>query len=268
MCWSWPGCLAAGRKRGEGGAGLLCHRVCSAINPLLATQDTSGAEMPKPAYLWAACIPCATGAHQRPCLPARWVATANAVQLHCTWSRWWALLDIINTVVFPHHVLCRWVGVLASFLLRPVPALARAHAEYKQQWGWHSPIAGVHIRRTDKVTKKEARAFEVHQYMQQVDKWCDHHFKAGWRVQARAGIAEQHASPDGLGTTLAPKSTFETKAAHLHQAQSQMPQSAAVTCSIYLATDEPSVVANVKAGYPHIQVIINPDGVATGKRSC
>jgi hypothetical protein len=43
-------------------------------------------------------------------------------------------------------LLCRWVGVLTSYLLRPSAKSLQRHAEFR------GAVVGVHIRRTDKVT--------------------------------------------------------------------------------------------------------------------
>jgi hypothetical protein len=100
---------------------------------------------------------------------------------------------------------------------------------------------GVHIRRTDKLDK-EAQLHKPEEYTTHVERLCDQRLPSGWQERA------------------------------LQQQQQQQQQQAAASggaqhseCSIYLASDEPAVAAEVKQAYMHIHIITNVDGLQTSE---
>jgi hypothetical protein len=139
--------------------------------------------------------------------------------------------------------------VLASFILRPSAASAARHAEYRSSHAWASPVVGVHIRRTDKVTSKEAKHHSVPEYLAHVERYCDWKLGSGWQERA-----QQHSQGDAGAVEAAPGQ--------------QQPASADTVssprCSVYLATDEPAVVKEIQENFPHLHVITNPVALATG----
>lgn len=137
--------------------------------------------------------------------------------------------------------------MLASYILRPSASSAARHAEYRTSHAWASPVVGVHIRRTDKVTSKEAKQHSVPEYMAHVERYCDWKLGPGWQEHA------QH-SKGGAGAV-------GTAAPGLQQ---QPAAASSPHCSVYLATDEPAVVKEIEENFPHIQVITNPVALATG----
>ena len=132
----------------------------------------------------------------------------------------------------PAAILHRWVGVLASYLLRPSALSLQRHAEYRSTHGWASPVVGVHIRRTDKISSGEAKLHSVPEYMSHVERYCDLVLPSGW--QQRAQSAEPGNSRN---------------------------------CTIYLATDEPAVSKEIQENFPHIQVLTDPVALETGALS-
>lgn len=135
--------------------------------------------------------------------------------------------------------------MLASFILRPSASSAARHAEYRSSHAWASPVVGVHIRRTDKVTSKEAKHHGVPEYMAHVERYCDWKLAPGWQERA------QHSKGGAGAVGTAPGL--------------QQPAAASIPhCSVYLATDEPAVVKEIEENFPHIQVITNPVALATG----
>ena len=133
--------------------------------------------------------------------------------------------------------LFRWIGVLASYLLRPSATSLQVQGDMRRTQNWQSPIVGVHIRRTDKVTSGEAKLHSVDEYMSHVERWCDWKLPPGWQERA---VSKPSADNMTLSNT-------------------------ADRCSIYLATDEPEVEEDIRERYQHIHVITNPVGV-TGTR--
>jgi hypothetical protein len=115
-----------------------------------------------------------------------------------------------------------WVGVLAKFLLRPSEASVERQAAVPG-FGGRSPVVGVHVRRTDKVTVREAKPYDVSEYMQHVERYCDSRLPSGWQKGLENGTDE---------------------------------------CLVYLATEEPAVLHEVKQGYPHIRLVGNDDVAA------
>lgn len=63
-----------------------------------------------------------------------------------------------------------WMGHLVSYLIRPQPWLSIKISEAQRRIGLQSPIAGIHIRRTDKI-KSEAAYHDLTEYMVHVADW-------------------------------------------------------------------------------------------------
>lgn len=129
--------------------------------------------------------------------------------------------------------------MLSSYILRPSMASSKRQAAYRHKHAWQSPVVGVHIRRTDKVTSREAKSHSVAKYMSHVERYCDLKLGRGWRHRA---LKTSSSTADGTH----------------HDANSTL------SCTVYLATDDPKVYQQVLAGYPHIQVLANPTALATG----
>lgn len=138
---------------------------------------------------------------------------------------------------------CRWVGVLTSYILRPSPASTERHAGHRRNHSWASPVVGVHIRRTDKITSGEAKLHSVTEYMSHVERYCDWKLGSNWQQHGslRTPVKANHSAP-------------ATEAVNPDGRR----------CAVYLATDDPSVVQEVTVRYPHIHVITNPVALATG----
>jgi hypothetical protein len=133
--------------------------------------------------------------------------------------------------------LCRWVGVLSSYLLRPSAQSLQRHADFQREHSWASPIVGVHIRRTDKISSGEAKLHSIQEYMSHVEHYCN------WRL----GLWQRH------------------KLQGLSLSGSDIAGGMTGICSIYLATDEPLLAAEIRRTFKHINVITNPTALATGK---
>lgn len=133
---------------------------------------------------------------------------------------------------------CRWQGVLVSWLLRPSQESLQRQQAFRIEQSWVSPIAGVHVRRTDKLDS-EANLHQVGEYMTHVERFCDIKARPGW--QERAKLA--HSVQPGAATEAGP----------------------APECSVHLASDDEAVVAEVKESYSHIHVITNLLGAKTGE---
>jgi hypothetical protein len=140
-------------------------------------------------------------------------------------------------------VLRRWVGALSSYILRPAALSLQRHKEYRHNHSWVSPIVGVHIRRTDKITSGEAKLHSVPEYMSHVERYCDWKLGPGWQQRAAQPANSQTSAPDSAGA---------------------LPQSSGSKCTVYLATDEASILEEIQTHFPHIHVITNPVALATG----
>lgn len=140
----------------------------------------------------------------------------------------------------------RWQGILVSWLLRPSNQSQLRQANFRKVNSWLSPIVGVHIRRTDKL-EAEAKLHQVAEYMTHVERFCDVKCSSGWQQRALGNL-------EGVGQNSPTNGSLADK-----------PHS---ECSVYLASDEISVVAEVKRIYSHIHVITNPLGISTGEPIC
>jgi hypothetical protein len=139
----------------------------------------------------------------------------------------------------------RWVGVLSSYILRPSELSLQRHAAYRHSNSWTSPVVGVHVRRTDKITSGEAKLHSVPEYMSHVERYCDWKLGPGWQRQQ-----QQRARQPTDAQTSAP----DTALTQLHGPK----------CTVYLATDQPSILEEIQTHFPHIHVITNPVALATG----
>lgn len=127
--------------------------------------------------------------------------------------------------------------MLASHLLRPSSASLARHAAFRASQQWGSPIVGVHIRRTDKLDL-EAKLHQPEEYMTHVERLCDQWLPSGWQERAMQQQQQQEAAGS-------------------HAQHSE--------CSIYLASDEPAVAAEVRQAYRHIHIITNDNGLQTSE---
>ncbi|KAK3604699.1 hypothetical protein CHS0354_008259 [Potamilus streckersoni] len=63
-----------------------------------------------------------------------------------------------------------WIGQFVKYLLKFQPSTQKAIEEGIKRLNWTTPIAGIHVRRTDKVNH-EAGKHEVEEYMVHIDEW-------------------------------------------------------------------------------------------------
>lgn len=140
--------------------------------------------------------------------------------------------------------------MLLSWLMRPSDASLARQAEFRRINGWATPIVGVHVRRTDKLDD-EAFLHSIEEYMRHVERHCDLHLPSGWQQDALraadAAKANTHAAGAGDTAGAAPPAHVLTS-----------------RCSVYLASDEPAVAAEVREKYRHIHLIINELGLKSG----
>lgn len=155
-----------------------------------------------------------------------------------------------------------WVGALSKFLLRPSDASVVRHRRMalgggveqssgtgggqqsllsggKEQSGLPqgAPFVGVHIRRSDKVTVKEADAYEVRQYMRHVEAFCDSKLPSGWQTRGGGNSSQTGGRKS---------STWHINDGDVSDA-----------CIIYVATDEPAVLREVINNFPHLKLVGN-----------
>ena len=64
-----------------------------------------------------------------------------------------------------------WYGQLLKYLLRPNPTLTEIYRKVEAKLDFASPIVGVHVRRSDKVTSGEAEFFTIDEYMVHVEEY-------------------------------------------------------------------------------------------------
>ncbi|CAK8681771.1 unnamed protein product [Clavelina lepadiformis] len=65
-----------------------------------------------------------------------------------------------------------WIGQIMGYLLRPSPWISVRVQEIKKKLNLTHPYVSIHVRRTDKLVK-EARKFEIEEYMDPVVAWYD-----------------------------------------------------------------------------------------------
>lgn len=65
-----------------------------------------------------------------------------------------------------------WLGQVVSYLMRPNPTMLEALNVFIEKIGFNNPIAGMHVRRTDKVGS-EASFHSINEYMVHIIDWFD-----------------------------------------------------------------------------------------------
>ncbi|KAF6264821.1 hypothetical protein COO60DRAFT_22761 [Scenedesmus sp. NREL 46B-D3] len=174
-----------------------------------------------------------------------------------------------------------WVGALTSYLMRPSGASGQRHAAFKAAHDWGGLTVGVHVRRTDKVVQREAVLHHVSEYMAHVERVCDQRLPSGWQVRAlrlqedpqllqlqeqrmaqAAAIAAGARPADVTAAAAAAAAASDTAAAAAAAGGSGRKQQRS-ECSVYLASDEPQVAAEMRAKYRHVHVITNDRGLQT-----
>ncbi|WIA43735.1 hypothetical protein OEZ86_010161 [Tetradesmus obliquus] len=113
--------------------------------------------------------------------------------------------DVHNVVqLFTTRPEIWWVGMLASYLLRPSAPSLQRHAAFKaaNAWAAAGPVVGVHIRRTDKLAA-EAKLHQVDEYMRHVEYLCDMRLASGWQQpvaqEARERYKHIHVITNNMG---------------------------------------------------------------------
>ncbi len=76
-----------------------------------------------------------------------------------------------------------WVGQILKYLIQPQPKLQDKINKMASRYDFTHPIVGVHIRRTDKLTDKEAQSHSIHEYMEHVEDW----FKLYSKINPNSG---------------------------------------------------------------------------------
>lgn len=66
-----------------------------------------------------------------------------------------------------------WIGQIVTYLTRPRQDLETHLIQTKARLNFSHPIVGVQVRRTDKITAREARYHGVAEYMTYVEEWFD-----------------------------------------------------------------------------------------------
>jgi hypothetical protein len=171
--------------------------------------------------------------------PAGWWGRSQDTPLGSTVCAWAAAQATSRIPSLPQ----RWVGVLAAYLLRPSAASVARREEFRRLQGWSHPVVGVHIRRTDKL-ESEAKAHSVAEYMGEAERMCDQLLPSGWAARAAAATAA---------------------AASQAQPAGGLPRERLSECSVYLASDEPQVAAEVREAYPHIFTMLDDRAMQAGE---
>lgn len=166
-----------------------------------------------------------------------------------------------HTSFVPAH---RWVGVLASYLLRPSPQSAARHAEVRRSFGSttnnNNIVVGVHIRRSDKVAWGRSYLHVVEEYMTHVERYCDWRLGPDWWVKK---LQHEKQQAQMLAEQQHKQEQADQVAASGAESGASPPG-----CVVYLASDEPAVLEEMREYYPHIQVVANPLGLETGEGRC
>jgi hypothetical protein len=174
--------------------------------------------------------------------------------------------DTINMTLDVDSLLCRWIGVLSSYLLRPSAKSQQRLADFRAANDWQSPVVGVHIRRTDKVTSSEAKLHSIDEYMMHVERFCDWRLGAGWQQKQKAAAAQAAAATTApMAAAAAASDGAAAAAAQTNTTTSVASDQTAGRCTVYLATDEPAVVEEIKSRFGHIHVITNKVALDTGE---
>lgn len=92
-----------------------------------------------------------------------------------------------------------------------------------------------------------ASHFHVEDYFSHVERLCDWKLGSGWQQHSRAG-GEGPSASTSAGSDTQPQ-----------------PQAQQHRCVVYLASDDPAVLEEVRQKYPHIAVLVNKAGAETGE---
>ena len=100
--------------------------------------------------------------------------------------------DIIQ---FKYKPMAWWTGLLAQYIVRPNHFLQQFIDQSRKQFQFQSPIVGLHIRRTDK--QKEAKLFNIDEYMVKIKAFFDHLAKRKINIKRRVFVTtdEPHLIP-------------------------------------------------------------------------
>ncbi|XP_053388039.1 alpha-(1,6)-fucosyltransferase-like [Mercenaria mercenaria] len=82
-----------------------------------------------------------------------------------------------------------WIGQFVKYLTRPNAKLNKYFQERMRMLGFAKPIVGVQIRRTDKITRREAVFHDLDEYMNHVKEWFDVYERSHSNVQRRVYLA-------------------------------------------------------------------------------
>ena len=63
-----------------------------------------------------------------------------------------------------------WLGQIFKYLFRPQPSFEKQIKDFQEEYQFSHPIVGVHVRRTDKLTR-EASYHSIEEYMEQVEEY-------------------------------------------------------------------------------------------------
>ncbi|CAL8095892.1 unnamed protein product [Calicophoron daubneyi] len=122
-----------------------------------------------------------------------------------------------------------FIGQLLYYLMRPKPHLQRMLDELLSSYGMtsphHSPVVGIHVRRTDKINT-EAQFHSLREYMVYVDRYFDF-IDEQRRMMAR--------NKEWVDDALAVGNSSTSK----------------VVRQVFIATDEPSVFQEAKTEFPN-----------------
>jgi hypothetical protein len=138
------------------------------------------------------------------------------------------------------------------------------------------------VRRTDKLAA-EAKLHQVWEYMNHVEHLCDQRLSSGWQQRAlrltedqtqlqqqeqrmaQAAAIAAGAKPAEVAAAAAAAAAPYTAAAAAATAIDGVQQQKRSECSVYLASDEPSVATEIRQKYKHIHVITNDKGLQAGE---
>ena len=80
--------------------------------------------------------------------------------------------DIAHKMIRLHGIpFVWWYGQLLIYVLRPNPTLTEIYRKAEAVLDFASPIVGVHVRRSDKVTSREAEFHQIDEYMVHVEEY-------------------------------------------------------------------------------------------------
>ncbi|EDV19792.1 uncharacterized protein TRIADDRAFT_2213, partial [Trichoplax adhaerens] len=89
--------------------------------------------------------------------------------------------DILN---FKHKPMAWWIGTIAQYLIQPNDYLQKFIDQSRSKFKFQTPIVGLHIRRTDKVSENEL--YDIDQYMIKVDEFYNR--SAEYKIKRRVFV--------------------------------------------------------------------------------